>query len=561
MIILRYSVRLRDGFHIFCVSLFCFLLGLEMVADVPPVISYQGQISVDGVPFDGNGSFKFALVSANGENIYWNHDNSIILNLRPEPFDENAINLPVTNGVFATLLGHEGIENMQPIPMSVFAHSDVHLRVWFSEDGVGFDRLEPDQMIASVGYAMMAALVSDHAIGTSQLADGAVTTDKLATGSVASDQIADAAVTSSKLGFGSVSGDHIQAGTVGPTKLSQRYLPASGAALERDYIFRGANRSLIIENVEEDSFGLTLRPFGADPDRFGSISYSGESGNLAVHVNDDDVPALVVTEEKYVGLGTTEPLVPLYIEGDELGVSADSLNSEHMIVEARDARLALLSDERGSFGSMIGMKEIRRSSGALVDSWGIVRRTSGASTGSALEFRYGNSPQYHENDTLLRLGPGLEGDAALVVPNNSIGPAEMLGEVGLASGLAREQIQIRNNSRRNLVTRTINCPTDGFLLAIASCTARNVANDVTASFGILLPNLPLPVGLVQEFEASGNTLTGFDTEQHTIWLHEVLPIESGSQEVSFTVDFGGDLLIRGSRLTLMFIPSAYGVVD
>ena len=73
--------------------------------------------------------------------------------------------------------------NMTAIPASVFANEEVYLRIWFDDGTNGSQRLSPDQRIAAVGYAMMAAsaaTVPDGAITSAKLAPGAVTADKLA---------------------------------------------------------------------------------------------------------------------------------------------------------------------------------------------------------------------------------------------------------------------------------------------------------------------------------------------------------------------------------------------
>jgi hypothetical protein len=50
------------------------------------------------------------------------------------------------------------------VPASVFANSNVLLRVWFNDGVNGFQQLTPDQHLGSVGYAMMAASVSPGSI-------------------------------------------------------------------------------------------------------------------------------------------------------------------------------------------------------------------------------------------------------------------------------------------------------------------------------------------------------------------------------------------------------------
>ena len=40
----------------------------------PPVVAYQGEVSVSGVPYTGNGYFKFAVVNAAGSTTFWSND-------------------------------------------------------------------------------------------------------------------------------------------------------------------------------------------------------------------------------------------------------------------------------------------------------------------------------------------------------------------------------------------------------------------------------------------------------------------------------------------------------
>ena len=43
-------------------------------AAVPQRLNHQGRVAVNGVNFDGNGQFKFALVNAGGTVSYWSND-------------------------------------------------------------------------------------------------------------------------------------------------------------------------------------------------------------------------------------------------------------------------------------------------------------------------------------------------------------------------------------------------------------------------------------------------------------------------------------------------------
>ena len=118
-------------------------------AQVPQMINYQGRVAVGdpAVNFDGTGEFKFALVNEDGSASYWSNDGTSTEGSEPTA----AVSLTVTKGLYSVLLG----ANMTAIPSSVFANSEVRLRVWFDDGSNGSQLLTPDQRIAAVGYAML----------------------------------------------------------------------------------------------------------------------------------------------------------------------------------------------------------------------------------------------------------------------------------------------------------------------------------------------------------------------------------------------------------------------
>jgi len=155
-------------------------------AQVPQLINFQGRVAVEGVNFTGDGLFKFALVNGDASAAFWSNDASIIGGSEPA----NAVIVPVQYGLYSVLLGDATLTNMLPIPSAVFTNDEVRLRVWFSDGTNGFQQLAPDQRIAAVGYAMMAANVVDGSITASQLAPNAVTAASIAGGSIGSAQLA-----------------------------------------------------------------------------------------------------------------------------------------------------------------------------------------------------------------------------------------------------------------------------------------------------------------------------------------------------------------------------------
>jgi hypothetical protein len=141
-------------------------------AQVPQLINYQGRIVDNGTNFTGTGLFEFALVNPGATTNYWSNDGTSAG--RPAL----AVSLTVTKGLYSVLLGDTTVSNMTvAVPPAVFTNSTVLLRVWFNDGSTnGFQQLSPDQRIAAVGFALMAANVPDGSITSNKIAAGTVMT-------------------------------------------------------------------------------------------------------------------------------------------------------------------------------------------------------------------------------------------------------------------------------------------------------------------------------------------------------------------------------------------------
>jgi hypothetical protein len=149
---------------------------------VPHLINYQGRMVVNGVNFDGNGQFKFALVNGTGTQTYWT---SSADSAPVDGVPDAAITLAVGKGLYSVSLGDTTLPNMAALPPAIFANDQVFLRVWFNDGARGWEKLAPDQRIAAVGYAMIAENVPDGAITTAKIAPGAITGAQIAPGAIA----------------------------------------------------------------------------------------------------------------------------------------------------------------------------------------------------------------------------------------------------------------------------------------------------------------------------------------------------------------------------------------
>ena len=192
-------------------------------AQVPSLINYQGRVSVGTVNFDGPGSFKFALVNTDGTMTYWSNDGTSVAGSQPTA----AVSLTVSKGLYSVLLGDTTLPNMTIVPASVFTNPDVRLRLWFNDGTNGFQLMTPDQRIAAVGYAMIAAAaqmaqtVPDSAITSAKIAAGAVGSTQIAAGAVQGTNIAAGAIGSTQLAAGVVGSAQLAAGSVGFAQLAK----------------------------------------------------------------------------------------------------------------------------------------------------------------------------------------------------------------------------------------------------------------------------------------------------------------------------------------------------
>lgn len=186
--------------------------GVPLYAQAPAVISHIGFVQVNGVPFNGQGQFKFALGDGPGwSTSVWSHDGSSVAGSEPG----TAILTNVFNGRYSVPLGDTSVANMtSPIPPSAWSITNLYLRVWFSDGVHGFQQLSPDQRLLSVPYALRAASLSDGAVGAQQLAPDAVQGANILDGTIATADLATGSVNSAKILDNSVHSADILNGTI-----------------------------------------------------------------------------------------------------------------------------------------------------------------------------------------------------------------------------------------------------------------------------------------------------------------------------------------------------------
>ena len=117
---------------------------------VPEHISFEGQLQVDGVDFDGDGLFKF-IIYDDAHTILWTNDGSTLADVSTVP--TAAVTVAVSGGRYSVFLGDASLTNMTPLPDTAFTADSTNLRTWFSDGTTGFELLSPDQPIDIAPYA------------------------------------------------------------------------------------------------------------------------------------------------------------------------------------------------------------------------------------------------------------------------------------------------------------------------------------------------------------------------------------------------------------------------
>lgn len=117
--------------------------------------TYQGRIRSGNTDFNGIGQFKFALVTSTNANhtTHWSNDGTSVNGSPPAA----AVNVIVSNGLFTVVLGDATQPNMTAIPATIFAQSNLRLRIWFNDGVNGFAALDPAQNLTPVPFAVMAS--------------------------------------------------------------------------------------------------------------------------------------------------------------------------------------------------------------------------------------------------------------------------------------------------------------------------------------------------------------------------------------------------------------------
>ena len=161
---------------------------------------------------------------------------------------------------------------------------------------------------------------------------------------------------------------------------------------------------------------------------------------------------------------------------------------------------------------------------------------------------------------------GSSGTSSVQLPVSAVSASEMENEPGVAAAVNGGSVSITSTSATTILSRTINCPTAGYVIVFGQVQPDVIHVTGTNSwynFGISDVSTSLPVSQDVSF-LTGSALPSGEYSA-SIGVHGVFPVNAGNN----TFYLLGSKISSGSpncsafegALTCLFVPTAYGTVS
>jgi hypothetical protein len=262
---------------------------------VPTRVSYQGQVKVGGVSYNGTGYFKFAIRSGSGGNE-WTNDGTASGGGEPTA----SVALTVDNGLFNVQLGDTSLTNMTALPASVFDDPERYVRIWFSSDNGTFTLLSPDHHVAAVPYALQAEKTKGYAnVVVVAKSGGDYTTISDALNSITTASVSNYYLIKVMPGVYNervVMKEYVDIEGSGELNTKITY---TGSSTLSQATLKGANnaelRTLTVENTGGDNFSIAIYNDSTSP-RLTQVTASASGGTQSFGVSNTSSSSPVMTD-------------------------------------------------------------------------------------------------------------------------------------------------------------------------------------------------------------------------------------------------------------------------
>ena len=156
----------------------------------------------------------------------------------------------------------------------------------------------------------------------------------------------------------------------------------------------------------------------------------------------------------------------------------------------------------------------------------------------------------------------LSGDDAVNLPTSAVSSLEIENEAGLNYSYSTTTLALTGGSPQTMLSRSIYCPTSGYVLAIGTAEAVINHTNGTASgsyFGVSDVSSSFPAGSELYSRLPLDAVSGQYYE--TITAQFIFNVSSGAQTFYFLADeVIGDWTVYDRNLSVVFFPTFYGVL-
>ena len=182
-------------------------------------------------------------------------------------------------------------------------------------------------------------------------------------------------------------------------------------------------------------------------------------------------------------------------------------------------------------------------------------RVDGNSSGEVVVSVNGNASDFTINS-------GATGNAAVTMTAGAVNSVEIENEAGVASSLSNTGTTL-TTTYASAISRTITCPTAGYVLAIATAQA-NISHTTGSSsyieMGVNDVGTTLPLTQDVGYQIPSGSPSGTYTSVSTV--HGVFSVTAGVKTFHLVAREGSSTTgsFNDKNLSLIFIPTAYGAV-
>lgn len=164
---------------------------------------------------------------------------------------------------------------------------------------------------------------------------------------------------------------------------------------------------------------------------------------------------------------------------------------------------------------------------------------------------------------------GAVGNGSVVFPKDAISSEEMLNESGVASSVLSADSDVGrctvaiDSTLRSIRSRQLSAPADGFVMVIATARIDIAHTNLITSeaiFGVSTLADSLPQNQQMGVLIDGGAPTG--TYHHTLTVHGLFNTNAGDTMYHLLAQqVNGDIRVCDIQLSLMYFPTAYGIVE